>query len=118
MCLDLRGMDGVGRVFGPQKDGQTYAAAGCGVGGMVWWGGGVCEGVMGLATEQSLTKLAFFALFLLKSPPAEQKKFLITSQHLFPRCWYAPLASARKNLSFCGNFLGTAKLILGLPAAC
>ena len=45
-------------VFRPQRDGQTYAAAGCGVGGMVWWGGGVCEGVMGLATEQALTKLA------------------------------------------------------------
>ena len=61
-CLDLRGMDGVGRVFGPQKDGQTYAAAGYRMGeGVV--GGGVCEGVMGLATEQSLTKLAFFAFF-------------------------------------------------------
>ena len=50
-------MDGVGRVFGPQKDGQTYAAAGYRVGDGVVGGGG-CEGVMGLATEQALTKLA------------------------------------------------------------
>ena len=98
-------MDGVGRVFGPQKDGQTYAAAGYHVGdGVV--GGGVCEGVMGLATEQALTKLASLLFFLLKSPPAEQKKFLITFQHLFHRCGHAPLAAARENLSFCGNFLG------------
>ena len=104
-------MDGVGRVFGPKKDGQTCAAAWCGVGGMVWWGGGVCEGVMGPATEQSLTKLAFFALFLLKSPPAEQKKFLITFQHLArtPGCcpgksvslWKFPLPAV--SWSFCGN---------------
>jgi len=56
-CLDLRGMDGVGRVFGPQKDGQTYAAAGYRVGGQASTptrvvGGGVCGGVMGLATER------------------------------------------------------------------
>ena len=55
--LDLRGMDGVGRVFGPQKDGQTYAAAGYRVGGQASTptrvvGGGVCGGVMGLATER------------------------------------------------------------------
>ena len=66
-------MDGVGRVFGPQKDGQTYAAAGCGVGGMVWWGGGVCEGVMGLATEQALTKLDFFAFFFLSLHPRSRR---------------------------------------------
>ena len=53
-------MDGVGRVFGPQKDGQTYAAAGYRVGeGVV--GGGVCEGVMGLAADGA--QAGFFAFF-------------------------------------------------------
>ena len=52
-------MDGVGRVFGPQKDGQTCAAAGYCVGeGVV--GGGVCEGVMGLAADGAQSWLLCF----------------------------------------------------------